>query len=343
MCVFTTIQFATGIPFYEMTTSNSEDPYAFLTSFDKIFVIDDNGNMVGRSWQEFQSSLLPTTSTCTVHDAEDVGIDSLNHQSPYTAVQSPENILGCSNLDLSFTSPEPGEGIFIEEDEQDWPSPSIVFKEANKLAAECDAITTRRYSDANFLPYLNVRLSFEKSISQKYLQEPGSVSYVTSWLLHSLTGTDNKLWDKWNRRNGEHTLKASFEKNCYQRIPWSGSSEGGGIGPETDWHSSDVPWKKGIDGNRTTQQGYCSHIPLLFMVPKQFLCLAILASIIVPVISADTPFYYVDAAAWAFAILANVPSLYVLANPTLLPGGNGHAEDIIWKVARGWYYNPLPL
>lgn len=320
-----------------MTTSNPEDPYAFLTSFDTIFLVDDNGNMVGRSWQEIQSSLLPITSTCTVHDAEDVGIDSINHQSPYTGVQSPENISGCSNLDLSVTSPEPGEDTFVAGDEHDWHSPSIVLKEADKLVAECDAIVMRRFGDANILPYLNVRLTFQEVIIQEYLQEPGSVSYVTSWLLHSLMGTENELWDKWNRRNGDDTLKASFEKNCYQGIPWSGSSEGGGISPETDWHSSDVLWKKGIYGNRATQQGYCSHIPLLFMVPKQFLCLAILASIFVPVISADTPIYYVDAAAWAFAILANVPSLYVLANPTLLSSGNGHAEDIVWKVARGWY------
>lgn len=322
-----------------MTTSNPEDPYAFLASFDTVFVINDDANLSGRSWQALRSSLLPITSTCTVHDAEDVDIDSLNHQSPDTAVQSSGKISGCSNMVLSFISSEPGEDIFVEGDEQEqaWPSPSIIFKEANELAAECDAIIIRRYSDASILPYLNVHLSFEKLISQKYLQEPGSLSYATSWLLHSLMETDNELRYKWNRENGDSTLKAFFKKSPYQRISWSGSSEGGSISPEADWHSNDFPWKKGIDGNRATQQGYCSHIPLLFMVPKQFLCLAILASIIVPVISADTPIYYVDAAAWAFAILANVPSLYVLANPTLLPGGDGHAEDIIWKVARGWY------
>ena len=38
--------------------TSPEDPYAFLSSFDTVFPIDDSGSMQGRSWQETKKDLL---------------------------------------------------------------------------------------------------------------------------------------------------------------------------------------------------------------------------------------------------------------------------------------------
>lgn len=57
-----------------------EDQYAFLSSFDTIFLIDDSGSMAGRSWREVQSALASITPVCTAHDADGVDIYFLNHR-----------------------------------------------------------------------------------------------------------------------------------------------------------------------------------------------------------------------------------------------------------------------
>lgn len=58
-----------------------EDQYAFLSSFDTIFLIDDSGSMAGRSWREVQSALGSITPICTAHDADGVDIYFLNNRS----------------------------------------------------------------------------------------------------------------------------------------------------------------------------------------------------------------------------------------------------------------------
>lgn len=68
--------------------STPEDQYAFLASFDTVFLIDDSGSMVGRSWREVQSALSAITPICTAHDADGVDIYFLNHRSPHPASQS---------------------------------------------------------------------------------------------------------------------------------------------------------------------------------------------------------------------------------------------------------------
>lgn len=57
-----------------------EDPYAFLSSFDTIFLIDDSGSMAGRSWREVRSALSSITPICTAHDADGVDVYFLNHR-----------------------------------------------------------------------------------------------------------------------------------------------------------------------------------------------------------------------------------------------------------------------
>ncbi|KAF9870491.1 hypothetical protein CkaCkLH20_11981 [Colletotrichum karsti] len=70
-----------------ISVSTPEDPYAFLSSFDTIFVIDDSGSMSGRSWPEVQGVLRAITPICTSHDADGVDLYFLNHQSSGRATE----------------------------------------------------------------------------------------------------------------------------------------------------------------------------------------------------------------------------------------------------------------
>ncbi|KAL0940851.1 von willebrand factor [Colletotrichum truncatum] len=63
-----------------MSVSTPEDPYAFLSSFDTIFVIDDSGSMSGRSWPEVQGVLRAITPICTAHDPDGIDLYFLNHK-----------------------------------------------------------------------------------------------------------------------------------------------------------------------------------------------------------------------------------------------------------------------
>ncbi|KAI7788781.1 von willebrand factor [Diaporthe eres] len=101
--------------FSAITVTTPEDQYAFLSSFDTIFLIDDSGSMVGRSWREVQSALSSITPICTAHDADGVDIYFLNHRSPYPASQSQgkasggyANVKDVSAVDRIFTSVRPG-------------------------------------------------------------------------------------------------------------------------------------------------------------------------------------------------------------------------------------------
>jgi hypothetical protein len=48
--------------------STADDPYAFLSSFDTVFLIDDSGSMAGRSWRETAAALETITPICVAHD-----------------------------------------------------------------------------------------------------------------------------------------------------------------------------------------------------------------------------------------------------------------------------------
>ncbi|OAA60911.1 von willebrand factor [Niveomyces insectorum RCEF 264] len=58
-----------------------EDPYAFLASFDTVFLIDDSGSMAGTPWREVQAVLANITPICTAHDADGIDVYFLNHRS----------------------------------------------------------------------------------------------------------------------------------------------------------------------------------------------------------------------------------------------------------------------
>jgi uncharacterized protein YegL len=62
----------------ESSTDTSDDQYAFLKSFDTIFLIDDSGSMAGRSWRETGKALETITPICTQRDADGIDIYFLN-------------------------------------------------------------------------------------------------------------------------------------------------------------------------------------------------------------------------------------------------------------------------
>ncbi|OLN92055.1 hypothetical protein CCHL11_01635 [Colletotrichum chlorophyti] len=68
-----------------VSVSTPEDPYAFLSSFDTIFLIDDSGSMCGRSWREVQGVLRAITPICTAHDDDGVDLYFLNHKTSASA------------------------------------------------------------------------------------------------------------------------------------------------------------------------------------------------------------------------------------------------------------------
>ncbi|KAG7413189.1 hypothetical protein Forpi1262_v017267 [Fusarium oxysporum f. sp. raphani] len=71
--------------------TSAEDRYAFLSTFDTIFVIDDSGSMAGRSWREVRGALSTIAPICTSHDPDGIDVYFLNHRSPAvgTGVQAP--------------------------------------------------------------------------------------------------------------------------------------------------------------------------------------------------------------------------------------------------------------
>lgn len=58
--------------------TSPEDPYAFLTSFDTVFLIDDSGSMAGKSWREVKEALRAVAPICTAHDANGIDVYFLN-------------------------------------------------------------------------------------------------------------------------------------------------------------------------------------------------------------------------------------------------------------------------
>lgn len=61
--------------------TGKDDEYAFLASFDTIFLIDDSGSMEGANWQEVSEVLLKITEICTARDEDGIDLYFLNHRS----------------------------------------------------------------------------------------------------------------------------------------------------------------------------------------------------------------------------------------------------------------------
>ncbi|WXC65296.1 hypothetical protein SNK03_011101 [Fusarium graminearum] len=63
------------------SVTSAEDKYAFLSTFDTVFIIDDSGSMAGRSWREVREALSAIAPICTSHDPDGIDVYFLNHRS----------------------------------------------------------------------------------------------------------------------------------------------------------------------------------------------------------------------------------------------------------------------
>lgn len=64
--------------------TNDDDPYAFLTSFDTIFLIDDSYSMTGSRWEQVRQVLKNIVPICTKRDKDGIDLYFLNHRSKNT-------------------------------------------------------------------------------------------------------------------------------------------------------------------------------------------------------------------------------------------------------------------
>ncbi|KAK4142774.1 uncharacterized protein C8A04DRAFT_29540 [Dichotomopilus funicola] len=62
----------------DRSVTSAEDPYAFLSTFDTIFLIDDSSSIQGSRWAEVQALLSSISPICTAHDSNGIDIYFLN-------------------------------------------------------------------------------------------------------------------------------------------------------------------------------------------------------------------------------------------------------------------------
>jgi uncharacterized protein YegL len=61
------------------SSAPADDPYAFLKTFDTVFLIDDSGSMAGRSWTEVFEALKLIAPICAQQDHDGIDVYFLNH------------------------------------------------------------------------------------------------------------------------------------------------------------------------------------------------------------------------------------------------------------------------
>ncbi|KAI8648794.1 VWFA domain-containing protein [Fusarium keratoplasticum] len=106
------VGYASPVPSLSNITS-AEDKYAFLSTFDTIFVIDDSGSMAGRSWHEVREAVGAIAPICTSHDSDGIDVYFLNHRSRNSGsgTQAPGGyyeIQNAAQVQRLFESTRPG-------------------------------------------------------------------------------------------------------------------------------------------------------------------------------------------------------------------------------------------
>ncbi|RDW90179.1 uncharacterized protein DSM5745_01954 [Aspergillus mulundensis] len=77
---------ATTTPVAPVNTSRSTDivpndtAYAFLSTFDTVFLVDDSTSMRGKRWHEAENAIAAIAPICTHWDADGIDIYFLNHR-----------------------------------------------------------------------------------------------------------------------------------------------------------------------------------------------------------------------------------------------------------------------
>lgn len=90
-------------PVYSTTATSSaqgDSPYAFLSTFDTCFLIDDSGSMSGRNWRETAAALSAIAPICTEQDANGIDLYFLNHRNPFasTSLGAYTNVISTASV-----------------------------------------------------------------------------------------------------------------------------------------------------------------------------------------------------------------------------------------------------
>ena len=79
---YTAVSNAAAVPATSTRAPEADDPYAFLASFDTVFLIDDSGSMQGKSWRETKDALETIIPVCVQHDADGIDVHFLVSRQP---------------------------------------------------------------------------------------------------------------------------------------------------------------------------------------------------------------------------------------------------------------------
>lgn len=167
-------------------------------------------------------------------------------------------------------------------------------------------------------------------------------SFPDDWKLRGLSWTGDLFLYRWFKCSTLDDKQRSLERApvlkdiIHGSVPWPGPCSGRRTTPAIDFDPFDALQSKESADVRDTSRDLLSPFPLLSIIPRKLLGLAVLAAVAVPVVSAEHPGRDLVTMAWAFGIMANVPSVYVLANPPVPPNVVDGPEEIVWKIARGW-------
>jgi Mg-chelatase subunit ChlD len=89
-------------PSVQRNAEPKDDRYAFLASFDTVFLIDDSGSMAGSRWRETKEALQMIAPICTQYDADGIDIVFLNHYKNYS------NVTNAHDVERIFSTVSPG-------------------------------------------------------------------------------------------------------------------------------------------------------------------------------------------------------------------------------------------
>ncbi|KAL4934468.1 uncharacterized protein BDV17DRAFT_249325 [Aspergillus undulatus] len=80
------------------SSSTAIDPndtqYAFLSTFDTVFLVDDSTSMHGKRWREAEDAIAAIAPICTHYDADGIDIYFLNYRNKIRSASSGENKAG---------------------------------------------------------------------------------------------------------------------------------------------------------------------------------------------------------------------------------------------------------
>jgi len=89
-------------PAPSQATPVDDNAYAFLDTFDTVFLIDDSGSMAGGLWRQTAEALMTIAPICTAHDEDGIDIYFINNPGKY------KNVRSASRVQEIFETVRPG-------------------------------------------------------------------------------------------------------------------------------------------------------------------------------------------------------------------------------------------